>query len=45
MELAGDAPENVTQKPGMSPKNPKSAMISCNDGLRPVSFYIETIEK
>lgn len=26
-------------------KNPRSAMISCNDGFRPVSFYIETIEK
>jgi uncharacterized repeat protein (TIGR04076 family) len=26
-------------------KNPKSAMISCNDGFRPVSFYIETIEE
>ncbi len=26
-------------------KNPFSAMISCNDGFRPVSFYIETIEK
>lgn len=25
-------------------KNPKSAMISCNDGFRPVSFYIELIE-
>ena len=25
-------------------KNPKSAMISCNDGFRPVSFYIETID-
>lgn len=25
-------------------KNPKSAMISCNDGFRPVSFLIETIE-
>ena len=25
-------------------KNPKSAMISCNDGFRPVSFYLETIE-
>ncbi len=24
-------------------KNPKSAMISCNDGFRPVSFYIEVI--
>ena len=22
-------------------KNPHSAMISCNDGFRPVSFYIE----
>jgi uncharacterized repeat protein (TIGR04076 family) len=26
-------------------KNPQSAMISCNDGFRPVSFYIETIEE
>lgn len=25
-------------------KNPYSAMISCNDGFRPVSFYIETID-
>jgi uncharacterized repeat protein (TIGR04076 family) len=25
-------------------KNPMSAMISCNDGFRPVSFYIETME-
>ncbi|MBR0303486.1 MAG: TIGR04076 family protein [Clostridia bacterium] len=25
-------------------KDPHSAMISCNDGFRPVSFYIETIE-
>ena len=25
-------------------KNEKSAMISCNDGFRPVSFYIEVIE-
>ncbi len=25
-------------------KNEKSAMISCNDGFRPVSFYIETVE-
>lgn len=25
-------------------KNPKSAMISCNDGFRPVSFYIEVVE-
>ena len=24
-------------------KNEKSAMISCNDGFRPVSFYIESI--
>ena len=22
-------------------QNPKSAMISCNDGFRPVSFYLE----
>ena len=26
-------------------KNPYSAMISCNDGFRPVSFYIERIEE
>lgn len=25
-------------------KNKKSAMISCNDGFRPVSFYIEVTE-
>ena len=25
-------------------KNPFSAMISCNDGFRPVSFYLERIE-
>ncbi len=24
-------------------KNPYSAMISCNDGFRPVSFYIEAL--
>ena len=26
-------------------QNPMSAMISCNDGFRPVSFLIETLEK
>ena len=26
-------------------KNEKSAMISCNDGFRPVSFLIETMEE
>lgn len=25
-------------------KNEKSALISCNDGFRPVSFLLETIE-
>ena len=25
-------------------KDPMSAMISCNDGFRPVSFYIEVIK-
>ena len=25
-------------------KNPQSAMISCNDGFRPVSYLIEVIE-
>lgn len=26
-------------------KNKRSAMISCNDGFRPVSFLIETIDE
>ena len=26
-------------------KNPKSAMISCNDGFRPVSFLLEALEE
>ena len=26
-------------------KNKRSAMISCNDGFRPVSFYIEVIDE
>lgn len=26
-------------------KNKKSAMISCNDGFRPVSFYLETLDE
>jgi len=26
-------------------KNPFSAMISCNDGFRPVSFYLETLDE
>ncbi len=26
-------------------KNPASAMISCNDGFRPVSFLLETMEE
>ena len=26
-------------------KNPMSAMISCNDGFRPFSFYIEVAEQ
>lgn len=25
-------------------KNPRSAMISCNDGFRPVSFYLEVVD-
>ena len=25
-------------------KNPYSAMISCNDGFRPVSFYAEVVD-
>ena len=26
-------------------KNPKSALISCNDGFRPVSFLIEALDE
>lgn len=26
-------------------KNPKSAMLSCNDGFRPVSFLVETVNE
>ena len=26
-------------------KNPHSAIISCNDGFRPVSFLLETVEE
>ena len=26
-------------------KNPRSAMISCNDGFRPVSFLLEVVEE
>lgn len=26
-------------------RNPKSAMISCNDGFRPVSFYLEALDE
>jgi len=26
-------------------KNPYSALISCNDGFRPVSFLLETVEE
>ena len=26
-------------------KNPNSAMISCNDGFRPVSFFLEAVEE
>lgn len=25
-------------------KNPHSAVLSCNDGVRPVSFLVETVE-
>lgn len=25
-------------------KNPRSAMLSCNDGFRPVTFYIESVD-
>lgn len=26
-------------------KDPSSAMVSCNDGIRPVSFLIETLDE
>lgn len=25
-------------------RNPHSAMLSCNDGFRPVTFYVEVVE-
>lgn len=25
-------------------KNPYSALLSCNDGFRPVSYYLETVD-
>ena len=35
---------NGWQRPDGWMKNPASAMISCNDGFRPVSFLIETLD-
>ncbi len=26
-------------------KNPRSAMISCNDGFRPVTFLLEALDE
>ena len=26
-------------------RDPKSAMLSCNDGFRPVSFYLEALDE
>lgn len=26
-------------------QNPRSAMLSCNDGFRPVSFYLEALDE
>ena len=26
-------------------KNPRSAMLSCNDGFRPVSFLVEALDE
>ena len=26
-------------------KNPPSALLSCNDGFRPVSFYVEALDE
>ena len=26
-------------------KDPKTAMLSCNDGFRPVSFYLEALDE
>ena len=35
-----------TEYPDLMEKyeNPMSSMISCNDGFRPVSFYLEVLE-
>jgi len=34
----------ATQLHGAWMKNPTTAMVSCNDGFRPVSFLIEAID-
>lgn len=26
-------------------RNPRSAMLSCNDGFRPVTFYVEVVDQ
>ena len=39
-----DKPIAITEKIGGCFTIPMSAMISCNDGFRPFSFYIEVIE-
>ena len=45
IEHACDLYEGQVFTPDGWMKNPASAMISCNDGFRPVSFLIETLEK
>ena len=40
-EVAADG--SVTYANGWM-RNPMSAMISCNDGFRPFSFYLEVVE-
>ena len=37
------APDGTVEYHNGWMKNPMSAMISCNDGFRPVSFYLEVI--
>ena len=44
ISVDGQKPEELCESAWDSMKNPHSAMISCNDGFRPVSFYIEVIE-
>ena len=43
ISIDGKCPDGMCPSGWM--KNPMSAMISCNDGFRPFSFYIEVVNE